>query len=166
MLFYVPPLLPVMASVTQVNNDEQNKKLNPVSKTWDDQWLYDTSTEDIWGTIDQARFPVKYLANLFSAGDETKVAVRLKKSMAIRMYRRYKTVGDISEQRAAEALGALGLSFDDAEGIYHLTSLPKFDERFVIPASHREQALEMLEHAGDVKGKIGLGNHATPQRGL
>ena len=166
MLFYVPPLLPVMASVTQVNNDEQNKKLNPVSKTWDDQWLYDTSTEDIWGTIDQARFPVKYLANLFSAGDETKVTVRLKKLMAIRMYRRHKTVGDISEQRASEALSALGLTFDDAEGIYHLTSLPKFDERFVIPASHREQALEMLEHAGDIKGKIGLGNHATPQRGL
>ncbi len=166
MLFYVPPLLPVMASVTQVNNDQQNKKLNPVSKVWDDQWLYDTSTTDIWGTIDQARFPLKYLANLFSAGDEEPVKIRLKKLMAVRIYRRYKTVGDITENRAFEAISQTGLTFEEAESIYNLTSIAKFDDRFVIPASHREQALEMLEHTGDVKGNMGFGNKEPVQRGL
>ncbi len=166
MLFYVPPLLPVMASVTPANNDEQLKKLHPVSKVWDDKWLYDTSTQEIFGTIDQARFPAKYLANLFSAGDTGKVTQRLKKLMAVRMYRRHKTVGDISEKKAFDALNELGLTFDEAEAIYHLTSLPKFDERFVIPASHREQALEMLEHTGDTKGKIGFGANESVQRGL
>ncbi|MDE2028686.1 MAG: nitrate reductase subunit beta [Candidatus Omnitrophica bacterium] len=165
MLFYVPPLLPVMASVKQVNNEGQNQKLNPVSKVWDDQWLYDTSTADIWGTIDQARFPLKYLANLFSAGDTGKVAVRLKKLMAIRMWRRHKTVGDISAKKATDALTELGLSCEDAEAIYNLTSLAKFDDRFVIPASHREQALEMLEYTGDVKGNMGFGVNASVKRG-
>jgi nitrate reductase beta subunit len=82
------------------------------------------------------------------------------------MYRRHKTVGDVSEKKAFDALNELGLTFDEAEAIYHLTSLPKFDERFVIPASHREQALEMLEHTGDTKGKIGFGANESVQRGL
>ncbi len=166
MLFYVPPLLPVMASVTQTRDEEQKKKLHPISKVWDDKWLYDTSTEEIWGTIDEARFPLKYLASLFSAGDEAQVKTRLKKLMAVRMYRRYKTVGDISEQRALEALKETGLTPEDADGIYYLTSLAKFDDRFVIPASHREQALEMLDFAGDIKGSTGFGTKKIPERGL
>lgn len=166
MLFYVPPLLPVMASVTQTRDEEQKKKLHPISKVWDDKWLYDTSTEEIWGTIDEARFPLKYLASLFSAGDEAQVKTRLKKLMAVRMYRRYKTVGDISEQRAVEALKETGLTPEAADGIYYLTSLAKFDDRFVIPASHREQALEMMDFAGDIKGSAGFGTKKTPERGL
>ena len=51
--------------------------------------------------------------------------------------------------------------------IYELTSLAKFDDRFVIPASHREQALEMLDFAGDTKGSTGFGfKEATGRRGL
>ena len=166
MLFYVPPLLPVMASVTPSVDQAQKNKLNKVSKVWDDQWLYDTSTAEIFGTIDEARFPVKYLAALFSAGDEAQVKGRLKKLMAVRIYRRHKTVGDISEAKATEALCETGLIPEDAEQIYYLTSLAKFEERFVIPAAHREQALELLEHTADVKGKTGFGTAQPPQRGL
>ena len=86
MLFYVPPLLPVMASITEVNNTDQAKKLNPISKHWTDNWLYDTTTEELWGTIEQVRFPIKYMANMFSAGDESKVIDRLKKLMAVRIH--------------------------------------------------------------------------------
>ncbi|MBP9865149.1 MAG: nitrate reductase subunit beta [Candidatus Omnitrophica bacterium] len=166
MLFYVPPLLPVMASVTQTRDEEQKKKLHEISKVWDDKWLYDTTTADIWGTIDEARFPLKYLASLFSAGDESQVKIRLKKLMAVRMYRRHKTVGDLSEKRALEALHETGLTAEDADGIYDLTSLAKFDDRFVIPAAHREQALEMLDYTGDIKGSTGFGTKHEPHRGL
>ncbi len=86
--------------------------------------------------------------------------------MAVRMYRRYKTVGDLSQQRALDALSETGLTPEDADGIYHLTSLAKFDDRFVIPASHREQALEMLDYVGDVKGSTGFGTKDSPERGL
>ncbi|MBW2190057.1 MAG: hypothetical protein JRG93_10805 [Deltaproteobacteria bacterium] len=157
MLFYVPPLLPVMASVRDVSNEAQQEKLNPIAKQWPDNWLYDTSTEEIFGTIDQARFPLEYMANLFSAGDTSKVKERIMKLMAVRIYRRHKTVGDISEEKSNEALSTAGLTPELADAIYYLTSLPKFDDRFVIPAAHREQAIEMMEFTGDVKGNTGFG---------
>ncbi len=164
-LFYVPPLLPVMATVTQ-NNKSDGTELNPIGKHWSDEWLYDTSIEEIFGTIEQARFPIKYMANLFSIGDTKLMAEKLKKLMAIRIYRRYKTVGDISKEKSDRALAEVNLSEEDAEGLYYLTSLAKFDERFVIPAAHREQAIEMAESTADVKGSVGMGFRETPVRGL
>ena len=44
--------------------------------------------------------------------------------------------------------------------------MAKFDDRFVIPASHREQAIEMLEFTGDVKGSVGFGFIEKLLRGL
>ena len=167
MLFYVPPLLPVMATVKAVSNGAQAAKLDPIAKVWDDNWLYDTSTEELWGAIDQARFPLKYLASLFGAGDEGKVKDRLKRLWAVRIYRRWKTVGDITEQKANDALKAAGYTPEMADAIYALTSLAKFDDRFAIPAAHREQAIEMLEFPGDKRGNAGFGfKEDTMQRGL
>ncbi len=120
-----------------------------------------------FGTIDQARFPLEYMANLFSAGDTEMIKARLMKLMAVRIYRRWKTVGDISEERAQQALQEAGLNADMAEAIYYLTALAKFDDRFVIPASHREQAIEMMEFTGDKKGDTGFGfMEGTAKRGL
>ena len=160
MLFYVPPMLPVMASVKAVDNTEQNAKINEIGKAWPDQWLYDTSTEDMWGTIDEARMPLEYLASMFSAGDTGKVSARLKKLMAVRLHRRQVTVGDVSREKADKALAETHLTAEMADEIYRLTSLAKFDDRFVIPAAHREQAIEMLEFSGDVKGNTGFGSKA------
>ncbi len=167
MLFYVPPLLPVMASVSQVDNREQSKKMNKIAKQWPDSWLYDTSTKELFGTIDDARFPLQYMANLFSAGDPAPVGDRLKKLMAVRLHRRRETVGDVAQETVDAALADTGLTPQSAEDIYYLTSLAKFDDRFVIPAAHREQAIEMMEFAGDVKGSTGFGFQAgSAQRGL
>ncbi len=163
-LFYVPPLLPVMASVTENTND--NSTLNKMSKQWSDEWLYDTSIEEIFGTIEQTRFPIKYMANLFGVGDEELLVDKLKKLMAIRLYRRYKTVGDITKEKSDRALAEVNLTEEDAEGIYHLTSLAKFDDRFVIPAAHREQSIEMMESTADVKGSTGFGFKEQPVRGM
>ncbi|MFQ5569603.1 MAG: nitrate reductase subunit beta [Rhodothermales bacterium] len=166
MLFYVPPLLPVMASISDVDNGEQAEKLNPISKNWGDRWLYDTSTEELWGTVEQARFPLKYMANLLSAGDEGKIVDVLKKLMAVRIHRRGKTVGDIAEAKVQATLNDVDLDPDMADDIYYLTSLAKFDDRFVIPPAHREQAIEMLEFTGDTKGSVGFGFRERPERGL
>ncbi|MBI32306.1 MAG: hypothetical protein CMD98_00355 [Gammaproteobacteria bacterium] len=163
MLFYVPPLLPVMASLGKKRNDQ---KLNDVAKRWDDEWLYDTSTEELWGTIEDSRFPMQYLANLFSAGDTEKVKNRVKKLMAVRIYRRWKTVGDISKEKAIHALKDVNLTTKMAEEIYYLTSLAKFNDRFVIPPAHREEAIELTENTGDRKGSTGFGfKEGTTERG-
>ncbi len=166
MLFYVPPLLPVMASVSEAENTEQSEKLHEVAKHWPDSWLYDTSTKELFGTIDDARFPLKYMANLFSGGDTAVVADRLKKLMAVRLHRRQETVGDVKEGTVPEALADTGLTAQVADDIYYLTSLAKFDDRFVIPAAHREQAIEMMEFTGDARGSMGLGfQSGTAERG-
>jgi len=166
MLFYVPPLLPVMASVAPADNAEQSQKMNPIAKFWPDKWLYDTSTAELFGTVDDARFPLQYMANLFSAGDTTKIADRLKKLMAVRLHRRQTTVGDLSDDTVKQALADTGLTPQTADDIYYLTSLAKFDDRFVIPAAHREQAIEMMEFTGDVKGSTGFGfKTETAKRG-
>jgi nitrate reductase beta subunit len=166
MLFYVPPLLPVMASLSEVKNAEQEAKLDPMAKSWGDDWLYDTSTEELWGTVDQARFPLKYMANMFTAGDEERIKHILKKLMAVRIHRRNVTVGDISAERAQATLKDVGLTAEMADDIYYLTSLAKFDDRFVIPAAHREQAMEMMDFVGDTKGSTGFGLKQEIQRGL
>ena len=76
-------------------------------------------------------------------------------------------MGDISQDKAMKALEAVGYSPELADEIYYLTSLAKFDDRFVIPAAHREQAIEMLEFTGDTKGSTGFGfKEGTFQRGL
>ena len=166
MLFYVPPLLPVMASLSTVKNKAQNDKLDPIAKKWDDDWLYDTSTDELWGTIDDARFPLQYMANLFSAGDTEKVSIILKKMMAVRIHRRGVTVGDLGDEKVNGALSDAGLTAEEADAIYYLTSLAKFDDRFVIPPAHREQAIEMLEDTADVKGSSGFGFTERPSRGI
>ena len=86
--------------------------------------------------------------------------------MAVRIYRRWKTVGDIPESKMAQALRDTGLTQEAAEGIFYLTALAKFNDRFVIPAAHREQAMEMLEFTGDVKGNSGFGFREKAERGM
>jgi len=102
---------------------------------------------------------------MFAAGDEKKMAGPLKKLMAVRIYRRWKTVGDISAEKARQALADTGLTEEMAEEIYAMTSLPKMNQRVVIPPAHREHAIEMLENTGDAKGSMGFGTLNSPQRG-
>jgi nitrate reductase beta subunit len=166
MLFYVPPLLPVMASLSDHDVDAQKDNLNPISKFWDRATKYDTTTETIFGTVDDARMPLKYLANLFSAGDEELVKTTLKKLMAVRLHRRDVTVGDLNKNLVENSLKEVGLTTEMADAIYYLTSLAKFDDRFVIPPAHREQAIEMTEFTADRKGSTGFGFVEKPERGL
>jgi nitrate reductase beta subunit len=78
-----------MATISENSND--NSTVHSKGKTWDDQWLYDTSIDEIFGSIENMRFPLKYMASLFGAGDEKLMAEKLKKLMAIRIYRRKET---------------------------------------------------------------------------
>jgi nitrate reductase beta subunit len=117
-------------------------------------------------TVEQARFPVKYMANLFGTGSEEKLIHVLKKQLAVRVHRRHVTVGDVDSELTNNTLNEVKLTAEIADDIYRLTSLAKFDDRFNIPPAHREQAIEMMDFAGDTKGSTGFGFKETPQRGL
>ncbi|MBK9282980.1 MAG: nitrate reductase subunit beta [Sphingobacteriaceae bacterium] len=145
-LFYVPALLPGMASVQD--------------------GIYNTTTKSLWHGIDGTRLPMKYLASLFSAGNTDKVAEVLKRLMAVRMHRRGETVGDLKKEEIADAMKEIGLAPKTADDIFRLTTLATFDDRFVIPPAHREESIEMLENTADVKGNTGFGFKERPARGL
>ena len=146
MLFYVPPLLPILG-------------------TTDDD-IYDTTTEGLFSTIEKTRLPIQYLASLFTAGNEGKIREVLKKMMAVRLHRRHITVGDMDPVLVRNALQEVQTPPDMADAIYRLTSLANFEDRFVIPMAHREEAIEMLESVFEEKGATGFGFRMAPERGL
>lgn len=167
MLFYVPPLLPVMARIVEKKSVQEKKKEIPdKAKVWEDDWIYSCTTEDLWGGIEDCRIPLGYMASLFSAGDTGVIKDVLKKMLAVRIHRRRETVGDIPSEKADRMLQDAKLDRETADAIFRLTSLAKFDERFVVPASHREMAIEMMEFTGDVKGSVGFGTSTAPKRGV
>jgi len=146
MLFYVPPMSPVMSA-------RENETISHIS-------------EDLFHDIDDARVPMQFLANLFGAGHEGKLRYALRKQKAVRMYRRAITVGDISAETAARALREANCSPEEAEEIYRLTSLCTFEDRFVIPPMHREEAIQMIEDPHSHRQSVGFGFTAGPRRGL
>jgi nitrate reductase beta subunit len=145
MLFYVPPMLPVTSSF-----DGKTVK---------------TMAEGIFPDFDKARIPMEFLANLLAAGDTGKVRYALKKQMAVRHYRRALTVSDIEMKAAMKLLVEAGSSVEEAEEIYKLTSLCTFNERFVIPPAHREEAIEMMRDPLEHKQSAGFGFREEPVRG-
>ena len=61
----------IIDEIIEINDVESQKDtLNPISKFWERATKYDASMDTIFGTVDDARMPLKYLANLFSNGDE------------------------------------------------------------------------------------------------
>ena len=121
MLFYVPPMLPVMAETTD--------------------GVYDTANDELFSPIEKARLPIEFMASLFSAGNVDHVSLALKKQYAVRLFKRLETVGDVDREVVQFALDECNMTGEEAEAIYRLTSLPTMDERVVIPPSHREEAL-------------------------
>ncbi len=148
MLYYVPPLLPVLGSMTNE--------------------VYDNGVDAaaIFHPFDQTRVPMKYLASLFAAGDEEKIRYVLRKLMAVRTFKRAETVGDIPMAVALEALKLADMNEAEAEAIYRMTALPTFGQRFVIPPMHREEAIEAFKDPQDHKREVGFGFTDAPKRGL
>ncbi|MDO8427099.1 MAG: nitrate reductase subunit beta, partial [Deltaproteobacteria bacterium] len=93
---------------------------------------------EFFNAVDKMRVPLRFLANLLSAGNEQVVLESLKKQLAVRMYRRQQRFGDVGESVVKSVLSQVGLTAQDAEDIYRLTSLSTVQERFVIPETHRE----------------------------
>ena len=145
-LFYVPALLPTMATVAD--------------------GVYNSTSKSLWNGVESNRLPMKYLASLFSAGDTGKVTEVMKRLMAVRLHRRGVTVGDLNAAEIAQSLKEVQMEPATADAIFRLTALATFDERFVIPPAHREESIEMLENTGDVKGNTGFGFKEKPARGL
>ena len=84
----------------------------------------------------------------------------------MRWYRRAVTVGDVDLETAKRMLHEADCTVKEAQDIYELTSLCTFEQRFVIPTAHREEALEALKDPGEHKQGAGFGFLSGPRRGL
>jgi nitrate reductase beta subunit len=58
------------------------------------------------------------------------------------------------------------MTAEEAEAIYHLTSVPNYQERFVVPPYSREGDIEELFDPQQRKAESGFGRSQGPRRGL
>ncbi|GGB92670.1 nitrate reductase subunit beta [Cellulomonas carbonis] len=139
MVWYIPPLSPVVDVVAETGEDAEDSR-------------------NLFAAIDTLRIPVEYLAELFTAGDTAPVTAVLKRLAAMRSYMR-----DISMGRDGDPSIPAGVGMDEhsMQAMYRLLAIAKYDERYVIPSAHAEQAhgLEELatECALDYEGGPGMG---------
>ncbi|MFG2396702.1 nitrate reductase subunit beta [Streptomyces lydicus] len=114
MVWYVPPLSPVVDALTATGHDGED----PAS---------------LFGAIDSLRIPLEYLAELFTAGDTAPVEAALCRLAAMRAHMRRVNLG---EEQDPDIAAAVGLDEQDILDLYRLLALAKYEERYVIPTSY------------------------------
>ncbi|MFF0533308.1 nitrate reductase subunit beta [Nocardia amikacinitolerans] len=139
MVWYIPPLSPVVDIVRDTGHDAEDHG-------------------NLFAAIEALRIPVEYLARLFTAGDTATVEAVLRRLAAMRAYMRDINLGREPQEAIAAKVGMTGEQIYD---MYRLLALAKYDERYVIPPAHAEQAhgLEELatECSLDYEGGPGMG---------
>lgn len=119
MMWYVPPLSPVQSQM--------------------DQGRLPTDVDGMIPKAEALRFPVKYLANLLTAGEEAPILDALRRLIAMRAYQRTRRV---LGQPRPDVLGAVGLTEQQAEEMYRYLALANYEDRFVIPTTGEERRHE------------------------
>jgi nitrate reductase beta subunit len=138
MVWYVPPLSPIQAAARSG----------------------DIGTNGLIPDVSSLRIPLRYLANMLTAGREEPVRLALERMLAMRAYMRARTVD--GEQRG-EVLDAVGLSAAQVESMYRYLAIANFEDRFVIPTSHREYATATFDALGERGGcGFSFGNGCAP----
>jgi nitrate reductase beta subunit len=150
MLFYVPPMLPVLAATEKEGYD--------VEGTSEGGEMPHFSTQE------RARIPIRYMARLFAAGNDEIVAEVYRKLFAVRVHMRSKKVGDVPEAKHTEALSLGRTTPDEAEAIFRLTALPTAEQRYVLPPMTREVAVQELVDPYTRKAEAGFGFSQAPER--
>jgi nitrate reductase / nitrite oxidoreductase, beta subunit len=139
MVWYIPPLSPVVDVVKDTGHDAEDRG-------------------NLFAAIDALRIPVEYLANLFTAGDVEPVDGVLRKLAAMRSYMRDINLGREPDDSIPAAVGMSGESMYE---MFRLLALAKYDERYVIPTAHAEEAHALEELATecslDYEGGPGMG---------
>jgi nitrate reductase beta subunit len=115
MVWYVPPLSPIQ-NAAQAGTVGMN---------------------GVIPDVDSLRIPLRYLANLLTAGDVRPVKLALKRLLAMRAYKRSEQVDGVQD---LQVLADVGLSVAQVEDMYRYLAIANYEDRFVIPSAHREEA--------------------------
>jgi len=132
MVWYIPPLSPIQsAAQTGV-----------------------IGGEDGMPDVRKLRIPLKYLANLLTAGKEEPVALGLERMLAMRAYMRAKTIDGVIDEAVAARVGLTPAHIED---MYHTMAIANYEDRFVIPSTHREEAEDVYDMRGGCGFSFGNG---------
>jgi nitrate reductase beta subunit len=127
MVWYVPPLSPIQSAAEKGQIDLENDMPD----------------------VRSLRIPLKYLANMLTAGKEEPVALALERMMAMRAYMRSRTVDGVTDEGLATRVGLTPGQIDE---MYRIMAIANYEDRFVIPTTHREED----ENAYDIRGGCGF----------
>lgn len=111
--------------------------------------------------VESLRIPVQYLANLLTAGDTAPVLLALKRMLAMRHYKRAETVEGKTDLSALEQVG---LTEAQAQEMYRYLAIANYEDRFVIPSSHRELAREAFPERNACGFSFGDGCHGSDSK--
>ncbi|WP_206448213.1 nitrate reductase subunit beta [Agrococcus sp. KRD186] len=123
MVWYIPPLSPVVDVISGSGADGEDART-------------------LFAAIEKLRIPIAYLAEMFSAGDPDPVDLALRRMAAMRSYMRGVNLDGEGDERIARAVGMPG---EDLQEMYRLLAIAKYEERYVIPSAHAEQAHDLEE---------------------
>jgi nitrate reductase beta subunit len=132
MVWYVPPLSPIQSAA------EAGKM----------------GLDGAMPDVRSLRIPLRYLANLLTAGKEEPVALALERMLAMRAFMRAKTVDGVIDDAIAERVGLTGRQI---EAMHHLMAIANYEDRFVIPSSHRELGEDIYALRGSCGFSFGNG---------
>lgn len=124
MVWYIPPLSPIIQEMNKLN------------------------TNEFFPNVDTMRIPVRYIANMLTAGDEPLVIEALQKLIAIRQRMRAKTVEGVENPPVPKELGLTAEQYDE---MYQYLALAPFEKRFVIPTTRhnaKQDLFAMRSEAG------------------
>jgi nitrate reductase beta subunit len=138
MVWYVPPLSPVQSAI--------------------DQGRLPTEADGCIPKADTLRLPLKYLANLFTAGKEEPVRIALNRMIAMRSYMRSIHVEGVAN---LEVLKNAGITEEIAKEMYRYMAIANYEDRFVIPTGHEEVRLDDF-YAFQGQNGFTFGNDSSP----
>ena len=127
MVWYVPPLSPI-------NSRANAGQLGEVDGIPD---------------IRSLRIPVRYLANLLTAGAEEPIVGALERLLAMRAFYRER---ELEGRENLALLERVGLSLAQVRDMHRYLSIGNYEDRFVIPTTHREYA----ENAYGLRSECGF----------
>jgi len=123
MVWYVPPLSPVVEALTDTGHDGED-------------------IGNLFGAIDSLRIPIEYLAELFTAGDPEPVRRVLQRLAAMRSYMRAINLGEQPDESVAAAAGMTGA---DVTSMYRLLAVAKYHDRYVVPTAYETDGRQLEE---------------------
>lgn len=128
MVWYIPPLSPIQSAAE--SGQMPHATIGKAS---------------IIPDVDSLRIPMRYLANLLTAGKEQPITHALKRLLAMRAYKRSEVVHGEPDQ---QVLDDVGLDARTVEDMYQIMAIADYKDRFVIPTSHKEKVENSLEDQG------------------